>query len=96
LKRPIKKEVSPSISAFLSNNPHFDFATSRIHDFDNEIAAASEQRSAAVKSSPAKKASSRDQAASGQDAKATAAEHVGEVRSELMKMQRVFQISTTP
>jgi hypothetical protein len=63
---PIEKNrVSKSISAFLSKNEQFDFAGSRIHDFDNEI-------------------------------KEVAGEDFDEVRSELMKIQRVFQVSTNP
>ena len=60
-----KNTVSKSIGNFLSKNEQFDFASSRIHDFDKEI-------------------------------KATAAKDFDEVRSELMKIQRVFQVSTSP
>jgi hypothetical protein len=60
-----KNRVSKSIGTFLSKNEQFDFASSRIHDFDKEI-------------------------------KAAAAEDFDEVRSELMKIQRVFQVSTSP
>jgi len=61
-----KNKVSKSISAFLSENEQFDFAGSRIHDFKEEI-----------------------KAASGED-------YYDEVRSELMKIQRVFQVSASP
>ena len=60
-----KNRVSKSIGTFLSKNEQFDFASSRIHDFDKEI-------------------------------KAAADEDFDEVRSELMKIQRVFQVSTSP
>jgi len=63
---PIEKtKVSKSISAFLSKNEQFDFASSRIHDFDKGI-------------------------------REVAGDDFGEVRSELMKIQRVFQVSTSP
>ena len=63
---PIEKtKVSRSISTFLSRNERFDFAGSRIHDFEKEI-------------------------------KAVAGEDYDEVRAELMKIQRVFQVSTSP
>jgi hypothetical protein len=63
---PIEKtKVAKSISAFLSKNEQFDFAGSRIHDFEKEIRAA-------------------------------AGDAYDEVRSELMEIQRVFQVSTSP
>jgi len=63
---PIEKnQVSNGITGFLSTTKHFDFATSRIHDFDEEI-------------------------------KAAAGDDSDEVRTELMKLQRVFQVSTGP
>lgn len=63
---PIEQnKVSKGISAFLSENEQFDFAGSRIHDFDKEI-------------------------------RASAGDAYDEVRSELMKIQRVFQVSTSP
>lgn len=60
-----KTKISRSISTFLSKNEAFDFASSRIHDFDKEM-------------------------------KAVAGNDFDEVRSELMKIQRVFQVSTSP
>ncbi|OEU69578.1 MAG: hypothetical protein BA863_17090, partial [Desulfovibrio sp. S3730MH75] len=63
---PIKKtRVAKSIGVFLSKNEQFDFASSRIHDFDKEI-------------------------------KDAVREDFDEVRSELMKIQRVFQVSASP
>jgi hypothetical protein len=63
---PIEKtRVSKGISTFLSTNEQFDFATSRIHNFDEKI-------------------------------KDVAGDDFAEVRSELMKIQRVFQVSTSP
>ncbi len=63
---PIEKtRISKSISTFLSKNAQFDFAGSRIHEFDKEI-------------------------------KAAAGDDFDEVRTELMKIQRVFQVSTSP
>ncbi|MCI0364498.1 MAG: Tc toxin subunit A, partial [Phycisphaerales bacterium] len=63
---PIEKnEISRGIAGFLSKNAHFDFAASRVHDFDKEI-----------------------KAAAGNDA--------AEVKRELMKIQRVFQVSPGP
>ncbi len=59
------KAVSRSIAAFLRENARFDFASSRIHDFDHEI-------------------------------KAAAGKTFSEVKSELLKLQRVFQVSTSP
>ena len=62
----IKNEkILKSFKDFLSKTPDFDFATSRIHDFEKEI-----------------------RASAGQD--------FDEVNSELMKIQRVFQVSTSP
>ena len=60
-----KSAVSKSISTFLAKNKQFDFAGSRIHDFDKAI-------------------------------KAAAGDDFDEARSELMKIQRVFQVSTSP
>ena len=60
-----KNMVSHSISTFLSKNEQFDFAGSRIHDFDEEI-------------------------------KTVAGDNYDTVRNELMKLQRVFQVSATP
>lgn len=60
-----QNRVSKSIGTFLANNDQFDFAASRIHDFDEQI-------------------------------KSTAGEDFEDVRSELMKMQRVFQVSASP
>lgn len=60
-----KNKVSKSIGTFLSKNERFDFASSRIHDFNKEI-------------------------------KSAARKDFYEVRSELMKIQRVFQVSTSP
>lgn len=60
-----KASVLKSLGTFLSKNERFDFASSRIHDFDKEI----------------KEAAGKD---------------FDEVRSELMKIQRVFQVSTSP
>lgn len=57
--------VSKSISAFLSTNEQFDFASSRVHDFKHEI-------------------------------REVAGEDYDEVRGELMRIQRAFQVSTTP
>jgi Tc toxin complex TcA C-terminal TcB-binding domain/ABC toxin N-terminal region/Neuraminidase-like domain/PA14 domain/Salmonella virulence plasmid 28.1kDa A protein len=63
---PVEKNiVSKSISTFLSKNKRFDFATSRIHDFDEQL-------------------------------KEDMENDFQEVRSELMKIQRVFQVSATP
>ncbi len=63
---PIEKvAVTKSITSFLAQTTHFDFTTSRIHDFAKEIEAAAKG-------------------------------NFKEVRSELMKIQRVFQVSTSP
>lgn len=60
-----RNSVSENIGTFLAQNERFDFAGSRIHDFDDQI-----------------------QAVSGQD--------YAEVRGELLKIQRVFQVSPSP
>src|SRR5262249_53394981 len=57
--------VSKRISTFLSENKEFDFAGSRVHDFDDQI-------------------------------KAVAETDFDEVRGELMKIQRAFQVSMSP
>lgn len=57
-------EVTEGIRRFLSATAHFDFATSRIHDFEEQI-------------------------------QATGPHHLA-VKRELMKLQRVFQVSTKP
>lgn len=63
---PIEKpEVSQSITSFLAKQPHFDFATSRVHDFAEQI-------------------------------QELAGEYAEQTRSELQKLQRVFQVSPTP
>ncbi len=63
---PIEKsKVSEDIAGFLAKNIEFDFATSRIRDYEEQI-------------------------------KLEAGDDLQLVTSELMKIQRVFQVSTTP
>jgi hypothetical protein len=63
---PIEKNaVSKALATFLSNTKEFDFASSRVHDFEKELRSA-------------------------------AGDHFDETRNELMKIQRVFQVSTSP
>jgi hypothetical protein len=63
---PIEKsKISKGIHDFLTGNERFDFANSRVHDFDEQI-------------------------------KASAGADFEEVRSELMRLQRVYQVSSTP
>ena len=60
-----KTRVAKQVAGFLEKNEQFDFAESRIHDFEEEI-------------------------------KASAGKDFDDVRTELLKIQRVFQISATP
>ena len=60
-----KTRVAKQVAGFLEKNEPFDFAESRIHDFEEEI-------------------------------KASAGRDFEEVKSELLKIQRVFQISANP
>ncbi len=63
---PIERtSVSQGVSRFLSRHVEFDFASSRVHDFDAEI-------------------------------EAEVGLGFADVRDELMKIQRVFQVSTNP
>jgi len=63
---PIEQDrVSKGITGFLAATNDFDFSTSRIHDFDEEI-------------------------------RAVTNDSFPEVRSELMKLQRVYQVSINP
>jgi hypothetical protein len=63
---PIEKTITAkNIDTFLSANKDFDFATSRVMDFDKKI-------------------------------HEVAGDNYAEVKHELMKLQRVFQVSTTP
>lgn len=59
-----KTRVSKDLVTILRKNTHFDFASSRIHDFKKEI-------------------------------KEVAGKNYDEVKNELMKIQRVFQVSTS-
>ena len=63
---PIEKSrVAGVLTRFLEQTPHFDIATSRLHQFDQQL-------------------------------KDVAKDHYADVRSELAKIQRTFQVSPTP
>jgi hypothetical protein len=94
------EEVATSIAAFLAQAKHFDFATSRVHDFDQEIKDALTAQSAKVGRKPSK-AGARAQLTGEAKGEAGGGDPAVEqnfmaVKSELMKIQRVFQVSTTP
>jgi hypothetical protein len=60
-----EKSVARGVHSFLSEAPGFDFASSRVHDFDDEI-------------------------------KGVAGDEFDGVKAELLKLQRIFQVSPSP
>ncbi len=87
------REVKESITRFLANTPNFDFASSRVHDFAKEIREALSPRSSGATKRKSSKVTARTQATTESS---VIEPNVAALTNELMKMQRVFQVSTTP